>query len=135
MARLPADFAGRVRAARGYAGVGLQSEFAKLLGVSGSTVKNYENGKSKPQERAIPETISRLVNASKLPEWFFTVPRLDRLPRGPTGEIESRLDHIEDLLSRLAEALLEEAVGGAEGDELPDEGSTPAPVPRPRPRR
>ena len=85
MPALPRDFAARVRAARAYTHLD-RPDFGALLGVSGSTVGNYENGKSKPDKRAIAETMQRLAKASKLPEWFFTTPRLSTLLLGANGD-------------------------------------------------
>lgn len=100
MTALPTDFAGRVRAARAYADVTNQSDFGDLLSVSGTTVKNYENGSTKPDDRAVTETIRRLASASKLPEWFFTVPSLNGLRSGDRTA-DQRLSQLEETVRHL----------------------------------
>lgn len=102
VAALPTDFAARVRAARAYAGVASQSEFGKQLEVSGTTVKNWESGRHKPEGRAMAETVRLLAKVSKLPEWFFTVQRLDSLRfAARNGTSEQRLEEIQQSLDRL----------------------------------
>ena len=106
MPDLPKDFAARVRAAHGYAGVRTRKDFAELVGVAPGTIKNYEIGKHKPEPRAAAETVKRLAAASKLPEWFFTIPRLDSLRLGASKQTtDERLIEIERQLSRLLGAI------------------------------
>jgi len=101
MAELPNDFPARVRAARGYAGVSSQRDFGKLIDYSGTTVKNWESGQHKPNEPSAPEVVKRLAQASGLPEWFFTVPRLSRSLAPPGSAVEEQLADIKDGLEAL----------------------------------
>ena len=127
MAALPTDFGARVRAARAYVGYS-QKEFAKAISVSPGTIKNYEGGTT-PDERAAPETIRRLVKASRLPEWFFTTPSLQGMRPGVRdGTAEQRLSQIEDRLSALAletEARDLEVLRLLVAERQPSEGSAP----------
>lgn len=123
--RLPADFAARVRAARAYAGISTQAEFGRKTGVHEKTIGNYEGGKSKPGRMAAPETVKAFAKVSKLPEWFFTIPRLSRTlapaDASALGAMQDSIDQIDAAVTALLVAVAEQDTEPAH--RLLDEGN------------
>lgn len=96
---------------------------AKGKYVSEKSIRNWETGTVEPQwENLVALAAAFGVSVNMLSYGS------EEAPEPPARQ----LDRMEDLLNRLAAALLEETVGAAEADEPPDEGSMPVRAPRPR---
>lgn len=95
----------RIRAARGYANLS-QPELAGQLGVSTSTVKRLESGKSIPQGYQEDALIEKIAGIANLPPEFFAAD-FARLARGRIGNdaIENIDRHMTALWRDLVERL------------------------------
>lgn len=98
---LPDDFAGRLRAARAYAGIASQKALADELNVAGassSSLKVYEKGRRKPPPLTANRFVAKLAATTGLPEAFFW-------GEEEAPELNDRLDRIEAAVSGLSEQL------------------------------
>lgn len=100
-----------------------QRVIADAVPVTERQYRAWENGRAEPQWAKL-EALANVFGV--------TTNFLRYGSDTPPQNLGSQLDRIEDLLNRLAATLLEETVAGAEGEEPPDEGSTPERAPRPR---
>ena len=101
-------------------GLDSDEDAARLVGISYRQYQRWLSGESEPRGHSL-----------KLISDAFDVPI--RMLVGVSEELvpdETQLDRIEDLLNRLAAALLEEAVSDAEEAAPPAEASTPKRAPR-----
>lgn len=128
----PADFAGRLRAARAYLNMS-QPEFAEALGIlETSTLKQYELGKA-DNPRVLYSLLARLPEVTSLPRSFFADEAAASDAR--LDEILATVRMLDRRLEQFAVARGDEAAAEAEAKRQRGEESSTNPASQRRRRR